>query len=329
MEFMRGNINEFMDTLNTYKMTISIALGTVAMENSKVTQKFIKEFNDTVENTLYQLGIRLQRIEKNLETSVPEHPTAPEDSNIDLRDEKAVIEQCVQICQSAVTYARSLENEQPVLQEAKPQEDTGYIEDEFEARVKTRRVFGEFRDNLEVMIGEFREHLKSVAASGGADHEKEKVHLQRDMHSSNQLVELCKEAAIFSQKIHIVGDVEGNENCDLVVVTTFADLFKVGKVKDNKNGRHMIGSMERDALIQVSKDLYTNPPATVDSPTSSVKPHDIHPIPAKASRQRDAQVREGQASESGSNGVRPSPNEVRRRKTANDDRKDDNDRVSF
>ncbi|KAM5363807.1 hypothetical protein ACJZ2D_011841 [Fusarium nematophilum] len=110
MEFMKGDINEFMDTLAGYKATISVSLGTITMQTSTLSNKVLEEYNEMIRDIIYNLCIRLQRIDEKIALFITESSgsASTSDTSIDLIDERAVTEQCLRICQDASSYIESL-----------------------------------------------------------------------------------------------------------------------------------------------------------------------------------------------------------------------------
>ncbi|KAL5344646.1 hypothetical protein ACLOAV_010338 [Pseudogymnoascus australis] len=85
MEFMRGDINEFIDTIAGYKSTITVGLGTITI----VSHQVLQEYNEMIQDTVYNLEFHLQRIDEKMERFTPEN-TNISDTSINLNDERAV-----------------------------------------------------------------------------------------------------------------------------------------------------------------------------------------------------------------------------------------------
>ncbi|RFU33166.1 hypothetical protein B7463_g3164, partial [Scytalidium lignicola] len=195
IEFMRGNINEFIDTLADYKSTITIGLGTITMQASRLTQQIIVEYNEMVKDTAYNFDIRLQRIDEKMASLAVHRPTLLKDTSIDLQDEKAVTVQCLQICERASSYIQSLQNQQLILQREAHQRSAGYLLNQFEAQVLMQKVLHENRDNFVETIGRLQECLDSVTSNhGGPSRESEMLLLHEEIDISKQCLEVYKEA---------------------------------------------------------------------------------------------------------------------------------------
>jgi hypothetical protein len=213
-----------------------------------------------IKDTSYNLEIRLQRIDEKIMSVAADHPTLLKDASIDLQDEKAVTVQCLHICERASSCIESLQDGQPVLQTEAPQQSAGYVLNQFEAQLLTQKSLNESRDSLLETISRIRERLDSIASNGAPDRESEMLRLQDEINISKQCLEVCKRASnqVSSQKIHIIGEVIADDDCDQVVVTTLADLFNVGKVKAMRRSAQLVGSMQADVLRDVSKDRYAS-----------------------------------------------------------------------
>ncbi|KAL2138785.1 hypothetical protein VTI28DRAFT_6239 [Corynascus sepedonium] len=66
MEFMRGDIHDFMDILASCKSTIMVGLGIITMHHSKLSHEVLERYSEMIKDTAYDLQVRLQRIEASL-----------------------------------------------------------------------------------------------------------------------------------------------------------------------------------------------------------------------------------------------------------------------
>jgi hypothetical protein len=282
-----------------------------------------------IKDTVYNLEIRLQRIDEKITSVAADHPTLLEDSSIDLQDEKAVTIQCLRICKRASSYITSLQDGQPALQREAPQQSAGYVLNQFEAQLLTQKSLNESRDNLLATIGRLRERLDSITSNGATDGGSETLLLQEEINFSKQCLEVCRQASnqVSSQKIHIIGEVIADEDCDQVVVTTLADLFNVGKVKAMSRSAQLVGSMQADVLRDISKDRYGSrfgalggSLETAQLDATAASPSTFETRKAEKSPMESNQAKE-YAKLAGPETTydRPSPNEVRRRKAGGED----------
>jgi hypothetical protein len=277
-----------------------------------------------VKDTAYNLEIRLQRIDEKM-TSLASYHSAPlEDSSTDLQDEKAVTIQCLRICERATSYIQSLQNEQPTLQREAPGQSAGHLLHQFEAQLLTHKTLTENQDKLVETIGRLRERLDSATFNEGPDRESETLRLKEEIDFSKQCLEVCKEASnqVLSQKIHIIGEVIADGDCDQVVVTALADLFNVGVVKAKGRSMQMVGSMPANTLREMSKDRYSSRFGSVDGKiavaqldTVAVSPSPFATTKADSSAMQSNHAKEEvnlASMETTYN--RPSSNEVRKRR---------------
>jgi hypothetical protein len=273
--------------------------------------------------------MRLQRIDEKISSIAVDRPTLLEDLSIDLQDEKAVTEQCLRICERASSYISLLQDEQPALQREAPQQDAGYVMNQFEAQLLTQNSLRENRDNLLETIGRLRERLESITSNTAPGDRSETLRLHEELNFSKQCLEVCKEAAnqVSSQKIHIIGDVTADGDCDQVVVTTLADLFNVGKVKATGKSSQLIGSMQGDVLRDISKDRYGSRFGalgssldTIQLDSAAASPPTFDPRKADKSPMKSNQAKEdGKLAGPETTYNRPSSNEVRRRTAGGED----------
>ncbi|KAH6973961.1 hypothetical protein EDB80DRAFT_513192, partial [Ilyonectria destructans] len=125
MEFMRGNVNDFMDILAGYKATISVGLGTITMS---VTYLMIQD-------TAYNLSIHLQRIDEKMALFTTESKESTGASGTSLKDEREVTEQCLRICEDARSYIESLSDREGPLDHQSPPIPTDDGQIQFEAQL--------------------------------------------------------------------------------------------------------------------------------------------------------------------------------------------------
>jgi hypothetical protein len=294
-----------------------------------------------VETTAYNLEMRLQRIDEKISILVADHPSLLEEASLDLQDEKAVTVQCLRICERASAYIKSLQDGQPTLQndatENSAEPSAGHVLNQFEAQILTQETLNKSRDSLVETIGRLRERLASVVTNGGPDRQTDMLRLQEEINISKQCLQVCKEASdqVSSQKIHVIGDVTADEDSDGVVVTTLADLFKVGNVDSKGRSALLVGSMTGDELIQLSKDRlelakyrYGNrfdalgsnlAGAQLDPAAATSSTHETRKMDTSAMRSNKAKE-DRKLGGPGTTHDKPSSNEVRRRKAEGEDR---------
>ncbi|KAK1142206.1 hypothetical protein N8T08_008132 [Aspergillus melleus] len=195
MEFMRGDINEFIDTIAGYKSTISVGLGTITIHASKVSEHVLHEYNEMVKDTAYNLEIRLQQIDEKIARLTVESKGSPI-MNIDLNDEREVTKQCLQICEDARTYMESLTTREPSLLHNAPrataEEETPKL---FEAQLLTRHALDGSRDDFTDVIFRLSKRLESIVANGDTESSRERLRLEEDIRVSKQCLE-CPEPAL-------------------------------------------------------------------------------------------------------------------------------------
>jgi hypothetical protein len=282
------------------------------------------EYSEMVKDTAYNLEIRLQRIDDKMAALSSYHSTPPEDSSIDLQDEKAVTIQCLRICERATSYIQLLQNEQSTLQTQALGQSAGDILRQFEAQLLTQKTLIENRDKLVETMGRLRERLDSVTFNRSDDCENDTLRLKEEIEFSKQCLEVCREATnqVSTQKIHIIGEVIADGDCDQVVVTALADLFHVGAVKAQGRSMQMVGSMPANTIREMSKDRYGSRFGSLDGKLAvaqleavAVPPTSLVTTKTESSAMQSDQVKEG-VNLGSAEGIytRPSSNEVRKRR---------------
>ncbi|KJK65619.1 hypothetical protein P875_00010124 [Aspergillus parasiticus SU-1] len=258
MEFKRGDINDFIDTIAGYKSTISVGLGTITMQTTKVSQNVLEEYNELVQDTVYNLEVYLRRIDEKLALISRDTTDNTPGINLDLNDEREVTKQCLRICQDAKSYIESLTNrESSLLQEAPPDTANDDTERLFDAQLLTRQALEANRDSFAEVIGHLGRRLQTLVLDGNPENDNDRQRLQEDINISMKCLEVCKVASEVSrQKIYRVGEAMADGDSDQVVVTTLADLFDVKKALSTGNSAQLVGSMTDDALCHLADKRY-------------------------------------------------------------------------
>ncbi|KAJ6163911.1 hypothetical protein N7497_003890 [Penicillium chrysogenum] len=259
MEFMRGDINEFIDVIAGYKSTISIGLGTITMHTSKVSLQVLQEYNEMIQDTVYNLEVHLQRIDEKMARFAPDD-SKTSDLTVDLKDEKEVTKQCIRICEDARSYIESLTHqESSLLQEAPQNADEDVIQKSFEAQLLTRQALVRNQESFADITGHLRKRLESLVLNRDSTDDNERLRLQDDINISKQCLEICNLASNAScQKIYRIGEVVADGDSDQVVVTTLADLFDIKKAISRDSSAQLVGSMTEEALRHLVEKRYSS-----------------------------------------------------------------------
>lgn len=327
MEFRRGDISEFMETLTGYKSTISIGLGTITMSvctfcqdgtwltftyrhTSKLSHQVLEEYNEMIKDTAYNLTVHLQRIDEKMALSTTE-TTTPSDTSIDLKDERAVTEQCLRICEDARSYIESLTDREPSLQHEAAAKHVTNDQNRFEAQILTRKALDENRDRFAELIGRLKGRLESSTLDGTSGGDIERSRLQEDIDNYKMCLEVCKKALneVSRRKIHNVGEAIADGDSDQVVVTTLADLFDVKKALSRGRSAQLIGSMTDETLRQLSEDRYGSRfGALANAEADETTSHSTLETQLPHRTDKDGQPRDTATRRS-----KPTPNEIRKR----------------
>lgn len=211
-----------------------------------------------VKNTMYSLGLQLQRINDRMQHWPPANSSNVESStpDIDLSNERQVTEQCLQICEDARLYLEAA-TERSNLAKEPVVGSSAILQQAFEAQILTRKVLNENHTGMVKLISELRQRLEQVVKDGDSS---ERTKLEADISTSKQCLELCKLASseVSNQKIHIIGEVIAEGDSDHVVVTTLADIFNVGRTTSKNRSALLVGSMSDETLVKLSSDRYSS-----------------------------------------------------------------------
>ena len=257
-----------------------------------------------IKDTAYNLEIRLQQIDEKMTQYAIENAKTP-DANINLKDEKAVTEQCLHICTNAKSYIESLLNQESSLLQEDPQ-------NAFNAQILTRQSLGDNQNNLIETINHLNERLRSLIVNENPQDGNERKRLLDDIDISKQCLEVCKMGSEFSnQKIYKIGEVIADGNCDQVVVNSLADIFDVQKALSRGKSAQLVASVPPESLQHLVEQRYSSHfgPFVDDS----------SPLQGDSEIQNNNQVFSSQTVNDGQsfvperNRIKPSPNEMRKR----------------
>ncbi|OBT50955.1 hypothetical protein VE04_08904, partial [Pseudogymnoascus sp. 24MN13] len=193
MQFMGGNINEFIDTIAGYKSTITVGLGTITMHTSRVSYQVLQEYNEMIQDTVYNLEFHLQQIDAKIERYTSKNTNTSE-TRINLNDDRAVTKQCLLICEVAKAGIESLTNRESTLLQEAPQNATKDDMQNFKAQLPTRQALDGNRDSLTKIIGRLQERLESLL-NEDPENDNEILQLQNNINISKQCLDVCEVAS--------------------------------------------------------------------------------------------------------------------------------------
>lgn len=81
---------------------------------TKVSQQALNKYNKIVQDTVYELNVRLQRIDEKLQ-GYPKRNVAT--SSVNLKDENELSLRCLRICEETKQFLESLNQESTVLED--------------------------------------------------------------------------------------------------------------------------------------------------------------------------------------------------------------------
>ncbi|KAK3669241.1 hypothetical protein LTR78_010876 [Recurvomyces mirabilis] len=314
MEFMRGDINEFIETIAGYKSTISVGLGTIAMHTSRISHNVLVEYSEMIHDTTYNLELHLQRIEEKMTKLTAERDFAS-GGTIELKDEKEVTRQCLRICKEARSYLDIVSTgASSLLQEVS---QNGSEDRLYDAQRRTREILNETRDSLTRTSSHLARRLECLSLDYASTSDHERRNLKTDIEMSKRCLEVCDMASENSrQKVYKVGEAIADGDSGQVLVTTMADLFDVGKAVSKDNSAQLLGFMSPDDLRHVVDKRYGSRfGATADHSVSEVgftnaksvvEVSGTEPSPAQA-------VNVEQRTAHSPKQTKASPNEIRKR----------------
>lgn len=206
-----------------------------------------------IQDTVYDLNVRLQRVDEKLDGYSNPNFSTP---NINLDDEKEVTQTCLRICEDAKQFMESLNRQSTVLQDGKDATGTD-VQPSFEAQLLTRQALDKNRDNFASIIGHLQDRLQALILNNDSKDGKERKRLLEDINASRQCLEVCKVASeASSQKIYKVGEVIADGNSDQVVANTLADLFDVKKAISKDNSAQLLVSTTGEDLRFLAEKRY-------------------------------------------------------------------------
>lgn len=289
---------------------------------SKISQQVLQEYNEMIKDTVYNLELRLRRIDEKLAQPILDDLGASNTST-DLKDERAVTKQCIRVCEDAKSYMESLISRESSMLPQLSYNESEHVEASFEAQRQTRQVFDENQNRFAELIDHLQERLRSLVLDRPSN-DPDRTKLQEDIDISRQCLEVCKTASEISrQKIYRVGEVIADGESDQVVVTTLADLFDVRKASSKGNSAQLVGSMTPEDLQHLTTARYNSRFGSLAATSDRVKTvsSNLGPGNRTGSRTSEAHGPSDQDEQSAASRTRhrkPSSNEIRKRETGGD-----------
>ncbi|KAJ5292367.1 uncharacterized protein N7443_008320 [Penicillium atrosanguineum] len=190
MEYMRGDMNDFINVVAGYKSTISIGLCTISMsEYQDAPPQALQNYNELIQDTTYNLEINLQRVEEKMSLIIIGSANISHTS-IDTNDEKEVTKECIRICEDMRSCIESRANCGSFLLQDQPQNATeDNMQTCFEAQALTRQVLEENRVSFTQIIGRLQKRLESLPQNKNPGNDNERVRLQHDFDNLKQCLE--------------------------------------------------------------------------------------------------------------------------------------------
>ncbi|KAJ0415837.1 hypothetical protein BJY00DRAFT_292766 [Aspergillus carlsbadensis] len=252
-----------------YKATISIALGFVALQNSKATTAVIEEYRKMITDAKSDLYNHLERLEDNLNALKP--PKAPA-STINLLSQYKVIEerncvqQCIEICSRAHTYvdgigphhqsicARDMEAHgimPSVASSAAPEETL--IDEKQRLLATIRDLDSQAVTKLQALndqIGLLNQRNQQVS-----DEDKDRLEkIKEDRNMLTQMLSVVAEAEETSTDDAFKNSIPENESQHLIV-STFGDLISAKQISSRPKATRLLGEISNHSIQSLSHSL--------------------------------------------------------------------------
>lgn len=289
---------------------------------SKISQQVLQEYNEMIKDTVYNLELRLQRIDEKIAQPILDD-RGSSNTSIDLKDERAVTKQCIRVCEDAKSYMDALISRESSMLPQLSNNDSEHVQASFEAQHETRRIFDENQNRFAELIDHLQGRLRSLVLDRPPN-DPDRTKLQEDIDISRQCLEVCKTASEISrQKVYRVGEVIADGESDQVVVTTLADLFDVRKASSKGNSAQLVGSMTSEDLRHLTEERYKSRFGSLAATSENVKNVSSNSLPVYGSGGRKPEVhspsdQDEQSAASQTRHRKPSSNEIRKRETGDD-----------
>jgi hypothetical protein len=257
MEYMRGDMNDFINVVAGYKSTISIGLCTISMNTNTASRQALQDYNELIQDTTYNLEINLRQVEEKMSRFILDSANTPPTS-IDTNDEKEVTKECLRICEDLRSCIESRANCGSFLLQDRPQNAT---EDNmptcFEAQVLTRQVLEENRVRFTQIIGHLQKRLESLLQNKNPEYDNERERLQHDFDNLKQCLEVCRVAREDCyQNIRRTREATAGEHSGQAVVTTLGELSNIRKTLSRNSSAQVLGSITEETLRALASQRY-------------------------------------------------------------------------
>ncbi|KAI1839521.1 hypothetical protein JX266_014268 [Neoarthrinium moseri] len=224
---LQNGLQDLIDVLTTLQEIVDaeasmtkLLQGPVERRNSKLSHQVLKDYNEMIQATVYNLQIQNQRIEEKLSSMSGTTPSSR---------------------QGGSTIPDSTRMQ-------------------FEAQLALNQTLQETQRRSSDTVSRLQARLDLMTLSAGPERDRHRLELQDDIKTSKQCVEVCRQASekVYSHKIHIIGEVAAEDDTDQVVITTLANLFDVKKVSARNRSAQLVGSTDAATLQKLSTDRYSS-----------------------------------------------------------------------
>lgn len=284
---------------------------------STITKELLQKYNVLVESTMDDLKLHMQRIEEKM-AQFGERNHGATSVDVDLNDEKAVTEQCLDICQEALAHIKDLSARISSFRSTVSDSDNVQV---FEAESQTMKTLIRNQENVLGTVNILQNRLHTFLSTPASDRDYERSQLQADIEISKQCLAVCNMGVQASrQKVHRIGEVIADGKSDQVVMTTWAELFEVQKAVSKDESMQLVGSLTSDDYRHTIEKRYGSKWAV---PAEMTEPAGARHVEGRLSQPREplrheavggAEVTE-QSPTSAPPKKKPGANEIRKRHT--------------
>jgi hypothetical protein len=253
-----------------------------------VTVDLLNKYKDMIENTAADLDELLQGIDQRMKSNISQVPGEsaeidhPEDEEINIKEEKASIEQCLRICDEVSSHIEEVQGRDVLLTStlagerpatAKPGGITTATVSTSKTLENCKRGLGITSSELKMQlidlnnkVQNFSQHAETLGGNASDNNQSKKEVLK----SIEACVAICDQATeqVLQERINVFEDVEMADDAHSVIVATLGDLISAKRITAGARSTMWLGQMSDASLQQLSKDRVVDGVRTGRDPES-------------------------------------------------------------
>ncbi|KAH7308612.1 hypothetical protein B0I35DRAFT_98946 [Stachybotrys elegans] len=272
LRYRNGDIITFMESIESYKSTISIAIADTNLRTSKVTLSVLNDYKSQVDATTQYLEEHLEEVLSRLDgitQQAAEESLSGTTNMHHMTDEKTSTEKCLQICRQFQADLNKMQFQlAPSDHSLDPHSSTAMMPTRSMTFATAMTLSGlkacdmEMTDTVsklllhrektnERLLAEPMRHMQDETEA----HEVQVQRLQHELDGVKQLLDFCKDASSRAapSRVHVLENISVKDGSQQICVSSVGDLFNINGATAGSGSLQLFGSMPTESLHNIIK----------------------------------------------------------------------------